>query len=201
METQPATNHAQLVPVRLYLPAGDGYAKDEIRRWFRRNANHYVGYKEALDVSLNEHTKSNLVVLASRSSLPLLNKFQTTHDLGLRLTQKGISLGGQEFQDQFGTDGCCELARVVVTHWALDTQRVHTYIASNNTRAIHAVTQLLVSDSDGMKDISDALLTTEDRTIPRRFQLAFEVPLKMHETHANPPTLLAELNGKALHYR
>jgi hypothetical protein len=189
-----------LIPVRLYLPAGDSYAKTEIRRWFRKRMDHFLAYKQALSVPIDHYTRSSLIVLASRSSLPLLDRFQKreTH-LKIHLTSDGIRFMDQDLRDEVGKDGTVSLARVVVTQWVLDTQSVHTYIASNNTRAVEAVARTLVDDnSTVLKELSQQL--TASRPIPQRFQVAFEVALKMHETHANPPKLLPELHGRPIVY-
>ncbi|MCC6585369.1 MAG: hypothetical protein IT168_01510 [Bryobacterales bacterium] len=188
-----------MVPVRLYLPAGDSYAKTAIRRWFRDNLQHRVGYKEASAVAVTDSVNSNIIVLASRSSLPLLAQFQEQHELRLRLTGDGISCGDLSIADEARDGEGATLSRVIVTNWTFETGRVHTYVASNHTRAIRAVAELLVSDAPMLKDIAGSLLI--NGTIASRFQLAFDVELHFHETTATVKGLLPQLEGKPLLYR
>jgi hypothetical protein len=205
-------DNLDLIPTRNYLPAGDSYAAVRIRRWFRRSAKHVVEYKEALDVAKDDR-RSSLIVLASRSSLKLIDHFQSTNKLEVLLTEKGISFKGRILDDEIGDRGL-HLARVVVTNWTFSTGAVHTYIASNHTRALESVAKLVARDDSNddsgedsdddfndprLQPISDAIVDHEGR-IPSRFQLAFEVPLQMNETNAGVPRLLPELNGKAIIY-
>jgi hypothetical protein len=187
-----------LVPVRLYIPAGDSYAAVEIRRWFRRRTGQALGYKDVLRVAPDERNEANLIILGSRSSFPLLANFQkTTHELKIRLTDTGIRFFNKTLDDVSGQHGF-RLARVIVTSWILDTQNAHTYIVSNHTRAIEAVAKLLVND-ESLGQVANAILRSGGQ-IPPRFQLAFEVRLERHEGHAMIPTLLPELNGRAVIY-
>jgi hypothetical protein len=201
-----------LIPTRNYLPAGDSYAAVRIRRWFRRSTKHIVEYKEALDVA-NDDRRSSLIVLASRSSLKLLDHLQSTIPLEIKLTETGISFKGRMMNDEIGDRGL-HLARVVVTNWTFSTGAVHTYIASNHTRALESVASVIASDDSNddsdddsnhdsndprLQPVSDAILAPDGR-IPGRFQLAFEVPLHMNETSAGVPRLLPELDGKAIIY-
>jgi hypothetical protein len=191
----------ELEPVRLYLPAGDSYAKTAIRRWFRTTIQHFAKYKEAFDVPLSDYTKSNLIVLASRSSLPLLARFQDiVPQLKLLLTKTGIRFDHDDLSDEIGADHCTRKARVIVTQWVLDTQNVHTYIASNHTRAVEAVAKLLVDDDSFLLQKISAGLITPKGEIAQRFQVAFEVELRNHETHANDPELLPQLGGRPIIY-
>ena len=187
-----------LVPVRLYLPAGDSYAKTAIRRWFRNTMKHRVGYKSASAVSIPDSVNSNLIVLASRSSLPLLTEFQHQNQPLLQLTKDGISFKGEILKDQVSPHKGTTLSYAIVTNWTLETGKVHTYIASNHTRAIEAVVNLLVGESELLKDLSEALVV--DGKIPGKFQVAFEVSLHLHETNANVERLLPHLDGKPLRY-
>jgi hypothetical protein len=185
-----------LVPTRNYLPAGDSVAAGKIHGWFRDSVKHEIGEKEARGVSELDSTKSNLVILASRSSLPLLARFQkTTLELRIHLTDKGIKVDDNNLDDDIG-DEDFGTAYVVVTNWTFDTDNVHTYIASNHTRALGAVAELLVND-----DLLDHItLVDAEGRIPRRFQLAFKVPLLLHEMQAGKPVLLPELGGAILPY-
>jgi hypothetical protein len=187
-----------LIPTRNYIPAGDSAASGQIRSWFRNLTKCDIREKEAMEVSDRDSTKSNLIILASRSSLPLLSRFQDTHEQELRilLTEKGISFDKKPLDDVVGNEGF-RTAYVVVTNWTFETGNVHTYIASNHTRALGAVAELLVSDN-ALGGIS--ILDSEGR-IPRRFQLAFEVPLHLHEMQASEPRLLPSLVGHALAYK
>lgn len=187
-----------LVPVRLYLPAGDSYAKTSIRRWFRNNLRHRVGYKSASAVSVVDSVNANLIVLASRSSLPLLAEFQQREPLRLLLTDEGIRLDDKMILDRFTAGQGTTLSHVIVTNWTLETGRNHTFIASNHTRAIQAVAELLVSDDELLNEVASGLVI--DDKLPSKFQIAFEVRLHMHETNATVEGILPELEGRPLVY-
>jgi hypothetical protein len=185
-----------LVPTRNYIPAGDSTAAGQIRNWFRDSTNCDIHEKEAMEVSDRDSTKSNLIILASRSSLPLLDRFQNTHqELRILLTKTGISFDKKPLDDEIGNEGF-RMVYVVVTSWTFETGNVHTYIASNHTRALGAVAELLVSD----KALGGISLVDSKGRIPRRFQLAFEVPLHLHEMQAGEPRLLPSLESRPLPY-
>jgi hypothetical protein len=186
-----------LVPVRVYMPAGDSYAAVAVRRWFRNQVQEVVNYREAQHLSAVNLNQSNLIVVLSRRGAPL-NGFEAANpQLRLRLTDNGIRLDNKLMSDEFGNQGV-SLARVVVTNWVCDTENVYTIIASNHTRAVDAVANWLTND-DTVRQLSDALITADGR-IPKRFQVAFEVQLQVFETHSNAPILLPELKGKPIVY-
>lgn len=200
-------NGLGLVAVRTYIPAGDSYGAVAIRRWFRERMNAIISYRES-HVSDGHLRQANLIILASRSTLPLLADFQKEESLAIKLTQTGIEFSdtssaiGTKFNkmmidDEIDTAGNIKKAHVVVTMWRLDTENVYTFIASNHTRAVEAVAKLLVNDEILRKQ--GAAIIHQDR-IPSRFQLAFEVPLIRQETHANEPKLLPQLKGQAVRY-
>jgi hypothetical protein len=189
-----------LVPVRLYLPAGDSYAKTAIRRWFRNNLSHRVGYKSGSDVSVHGSVNWNLIVLASRSSLPLLAEFQQRPELRLRLVEKGIRFDQEFIPDILTVGEGTTLSHVIVTSWMLETGRAHMYIAANHTRALQAVAELLVSDDELLREVSAALVIEGKGKIPSKYQIAFEVRLNLHETNATIQGVLPRLRNKPIVY-
>ncbi len=191
-----------LIPTKTYIPAGDSDAAVRIRRWFQETCHHDIGYREASHVAEEDFNTMNLIILASRSSLPLLARFQRINpQLQIQLTEEGITFGGRVLRDGVLEDDNknqdFHLARVVVTNWTFDTDNVHTYIASNYTRALSAVARLLVN-ARAFAPVSQAII--QNGMIPRRFQLAFNVKLQINETQATIPQLLPELNGAAVIY-
>lgn len=191
-------NGLDLVPVRLYLPAGDSYAKTSIRRWFRDNFQVRVGYRPASAVPPSESVNLNLIILASRSSHPLVAHFQSLNNLRLRLTGNGINFDGKDFEDTMDAKQSTRLFRVIVTNWITDAKKVHTYLISNHTRALQEVAQFLVTDSKELRDITDRLVVGD--RIPTKFQMAFEVRLFGHETGATVEQMLPALNDQPLIY-
>lgn len=187
-----------IVPVRLYLPAGDSYAKTAIRRWFRNNLRHRVGYKSAAAVSIPDSVNSNLIVLASRSSLPIFAAFQSQNHLRLTLTESGIGVDNKIFLDRVTVGKGTTLSHVILTNWRLDTGKVHTYIASNHTRAIQAVADMLVNENEMLTESFEVLLV--GGRIPDKFQIGFEVSLHLHETNATVERVWSSIDGEPLVY-
>jgi len=190
-----------LVPVRLYLPAGDSFAKTSIRRWFRDSFKVRVGYKAASAVPLTDSENVNLIILASRSSLPLVAQFQNQNDdLRLRLTENGISFDGNSFPDVISPKKGTTLSQVIFTNWITDTGKAHTYLMSNHTRALQAAADFLVTDSDQLREITDRLVLEAGRKIPAKFQIALEVSLTGHETRANVNGMSPFLDDRPIIY-
>jgi hypothetical protein len=94
---QRLADNIDLEAVRAYIPAGDSNAARRIRRWFRitDSVKHDVDYEEISDVSPSDFTKTNSIVLASRSSNTLLQQFYTeVPKLRVKLTESGITVMG-----------------------------------------------------------------------------------------------------------
>ena len=142
----------------------------------------------------------NLIVLASRSSLPLLAEFQQRPELRLRLVENGISCNNEIIPDIVTRGEGTTLSHVIVTNWLLETGRVHTYIASNHTRALQAVAELLVSDDELLIEVSEALVAEGNGKIPAKYQMAFEVRLHLHEANATVERMLPQLGNKPIVY-
>lgn len=194
-----------LVPARSYIPAGEVKASVDIRAWFRSRHDRAPEFKDVRELAIDDYNRANLVVLASRSGHPILKRFQEdVNGLKIRLTEKGITFFDQLMEDRTDDDGFCR-AHVVVTNWVLEAQNVHTYIASNHTRALGEVAHLLLKD-DLLKPLSGLLLRRDEQSphrkgeIHSRFQLAFTVDLKLNQLHAMEPVLLPELKKGPITY-
>jgi hypothetical protein len=194
-----------LVPARSYIPAGEVKASVDIRAWFRGRHNRAPEFKDVRELAMDDYNRANLIVLASRSGHPILKRFQEdVTGLKIRLTEKGIAFFDRLMEDRTDDDGSCH-AHVVVTNWVLEAQNVHTYIASNHTRALGEVAHLLLKD-ELLKPLSGLLLRRNEQTphrrgeIHSRFQLAFTVDLKLNQLHAMEPVLLPELKKGPITY-
>jgi hypothetical protein len=179
-----------LEAARAYIPAGDSNAARRIRRWFRitRFVEHEVDYKEISDVSPSDYDETNLIVLASRSSNTLLQQFQERNSLHVKLNETGITIDGKPYRDEVDEKGY-HRAFVIVTNWTFKSGAVHSYLASNHTRALDKVAELLVAEESGkLKDMVELLIDANDE-IAERFQFVFDVELEQNETRANEPAL------------
>ena len=178
-----------LTPVRHYIPAGDSYGASAIQRWFKATTEERIEITHEIP---SHEAKANLIVLASRSTNPLLARFQEENpNVRLRLTETGISFDGQPYDDNISRGN--GVARVVVTSWASKNDNALTFIASNHTRAIEAVADLLVSE-ESLRPILDTVFANlED--IPMRFQLAFDVPIQVQGMKGSDPLLFQPLRS------
>jgi hypothetical protein len=183
-----------LVPCRHYVPAGDGTAALEIRRWFRLTISRdaAIRYTESSSIAPINRVETNMIVLASRSSLGLLQQFQTeTPELAFELTGSGIKCRSTDpgLSDVSYGNGK-PLAHVLVTNWIFPTGHVHTYLASNHTRALGAVALLLVNHKL-LAPICETI-SPKNKPFPRRFQMVFEVDLYYNDMRAGTPRFLPE---------
>jgi hypothetical protein len=175
-----------LIPVRLYVPAGDAFAISWIRRWFRHQGLVAPSRKENQRISLADRRNSNLVVLASRRTHPLLRYLREKAPyLACDLTEKGARIGDESVED-CDVGGGAFRYHVIVTNWAFGTENVYTMIASNHTRASGRLAQLLVAGPNEDSRLDPAKLVWQGK-IPHRLQLVFTVVVNGNETHANEP--------------
>jgi hypothetical protein len=138
-----------------------------------------VGYKAASAVPVTDNENQNLIILASRASLPLVAQFQNENDkLRLRLTKDGISFDGTEFPDVINPKEGTTLSRVILTNWITDANKAHTYLMSNHTRALKAAAEFLVGNSDELGEITGQLIEAAGKRIPENSKSRLRLPCR-----------------------